>query len=57
MITYAPFLRSGDLLLVHDYPGEVNDKTLAYFATQFPYMHEIESWEYRAIGISLWRKE
>ena len=56
MRAYAPLIRSRDLILVHDYPGEATPKSLEEFGKIFPFMHEIEPDAYRGIGISLWGK-
>jgi cephalosporin hydroxylase len=56
MRTYAPLVRQGDLILVHDYPGEATPASLEEFGKIFPFMQEIEPEAYRGIGISLWRR-
>ena len=56
METYTPLLRDGDYIRVHDFPGEVSEKFLDEYQTNFPYMAEIERWKCRELGYSLWRK-
>ena len=57
MTTYAPLIRSGDLLMAHDFSTEVTIESLVLFAAQFPYMYEIEPEKYHAIHLTLWRKK
>lgn len=51
MSTYAPMLRPGDLIMGHDYPGELSDAFLTKFGREHPNLKELD---YRDQGVSLW---
>lgn len=56
MMMYASVLRVGDLIMGHDYPGEVSDAFLTKYKREHPYLEEIRPEEYRGHGVSMWRK-
>ena len=54
MEMYASMLRAGDLMMGHDYPGEVADEFLDRFGVGHPDLEEVGN---RAqYGATLWRK-
>lgn len=56
MSLYAPTLKVGDFLRAHDYSGETTPLFLEEFATQFPYMVELEPEKCRELGYVLWKR-
>jgi predicted O-methyltransferase YrrM len=55
--TYSPIIRSGDLIQVHDYPGEgITDEFLDNFGAINSSLREIQKTRIRGIGTSLWEK-
>lgn len=57
MVMYAPMLRVGDLMMGHDYPGEITDTFLDDFGANHPDLEEVWHTYLRAQnGASLWRK-
>lgn len=54
--TYTPMLRVGDYIRAHDYPGETTPESLDEYASQFPYMEEIEKEKCRELGYTLWKR-
>lgn len=56
MRTYAPILRVGDYMMSHDVPSGNSVVDLAAFATEMPFMVEIDPPLYRGLELSLWRR-
>lgn len=54
--TYTTFLRIGDYIRAHDFPGESTPESLEKYAKDFPYMHEIEPNKCRELGFTLWKR-
>lgn len=54
MLIYAEFLRVMDIIIGHDYPGEITDKFLDDYGKEHPNFQEIGGRTYRSQGYSAW---
>lgn len=56
METYHGLLRVGDLIQMHDFPGEATPEYLAAFGASHPGFEELDKDYYRGNGFTLWRR-
>lgn len=57
METYSRIIRPGDLIQVHDYPGECSPQFLERFGKTHPNFEEIDKEEFRNNGTTLWKRQ
>jgi len=54
MLTYGKLLRVLDIVIGHDYPGEITDEFLNKYGREHPNLQEIGGPVYRSQGYSAW---
>lgn len=54
MLIYGQFLRVLDIIIGHDYPGEISDEFLTKYGEDNPNFQEIGGATYRSQGYSAW---